>query len=45
MVDDRSTTEIVTISSSISRPYTEHLDHEPVVLRFTSDDAVREVAA
>jgi hypothetical protein len=30
----------LTVSSSVSSPNTEHLRHEPVVLRFTADDVV-----
>jgi hypothetical protein len=42
MVDDRSTTEIVAILTSVSRRCTEQV--APVVLRFTADDAVALVA-
>jgi hypothetical protein len=44
MAKGQTALEWLTISSSASRPYTEHLGHDPVVLRFTADDAARQAA-
>jgi hypothetical protein len=44
MTEDLTTLDRLTIPSSVSSPYTEHLGQEPVVLRFTAEDAAREIA-
>jgi hypothetical protein len=45
MPDGQTIPDRLTISSSVSPPYREHLRHESLVLRFTADDAAREIAA
>jgi hypothetical protein len=45
MAHGQATSDRLTIASSVSPPYTEHLRQEPLVLRFTADDAMALVAA
>jgi hypothetical protein len=40
MTDCQTTSKRLTIASSVSPPYTEHLGQQPIVLRFTAEDAV-----
>jgi hypothetical protein len=40
MTDGQTIPDRLTISTSVSPPYTEHLRHESLVLHFTADDAV-----
>jgi hypothetical protein len=40
MTDGQTTSEWLTISSSVSPPYTKHLGHDSIVPQFTANDAV-----
>ena len=40
MTEGQATSEWLTISSSVSRQYTEHLGQDSLVLRFTANDAM-----